>query len=343
MKTLSAFFAVMMGSVAIATSAHGEYRLLEKVPVPGDGYIAASAAVDSAQRRLYVSHLNQVEVFDADSHKPVGKIDNTRGAQRIAIAPEQGRGFTSNGAAASVTIFDLKTLATIGEVKAGAQPSSIVYDPASKRVFTFNRRAHSVTAIDAGEGEVAGTIELDARPEFALSDGKGHIFVSLWEREAVQQIDAQKLTIGASWPLAPGCERPAGLALDQKNARLFVRCENRLIAVLDANNGRLITTVPNGTGKYAADVGSVEFDPETRLLFSASGDGSVTVIQQDSPDKYSVRETLTTGVGARNMALDLKTHKIFLPTADPDVSKMGSGGNVVIYLSGTFRILAFGQ
>src|SRR6266571_6498579 len=194
MKTLLACFAVMMSAVATAIAAAGGYHLLQPVPVGGAGVVGVLCTMDSAGRRLYVSHNTQVDVIDVDSGKVVGKVDKTPGVRAIAVASELGRGFTTNGQGATSTIFDLKTLATIGEVKVGPAPTQIVYDPATKLVFTLNRRGYSMTAIDAKEGTVSGTVELDARPEFAVSDARGRLLVSLWEKEVVLPIDARRLT-----------------------------------------------------------------------------------------------------------------------------------------------------
>ena len=344
MKTLLGLLVVMMGAVAIAISVGGGYHLLQTVPVGGEGVVGALCTMDSAGRRLYVTHNTQVEVLDVDSGTLVGKIGNTQGARAIAVAPELGRGFINRAQAAAVTIFDLKMLATIGEVKVtGAAPTQIIFDPATKLVFTLNRRGYSMTAIDAMAGTVAGTIDtLDSRPEFVVSDGKGRLFVSLWEKEAVVPIDSRKLTAGEPWKPGP-CERPTSMAIDQKNGRLFVGCSNRMLVVLNANNGRLITKVPTSQGR---GVGTA-FDPENRLIFSSngegtSGDGMVTVIRQESPDKYSVLETIKIGSGARAMALDEKTHKIFVPLADQS-TEMGRGGNDIRYLPNTFRVQIFGM
>src|SRR5713101_2946181 len=319
------------------------YHLSQTAPVGGVGVVGVLSTMDSAGRRLYVSHNTQVDVIDMDSGKVVGKVDKTRGVRAVAIASDLGRGFTSNGQGASSTIFDLKTLETIGEVKVGPAPTQIVYDPMTKRVFTLNRRGYSVTAIDAQQGTVSGTVELDARPEFAVLDAKGRLLVSLWEKEVVLPIDARKLT-AAGEPWKPGtCERPTSMAIDQKNARLFVGCENSMMAVLDVNSGRLITKVPTSQGRAA----TVAFDPQARLVFSSNGDGTnregaVTIIRQESADKYGVLETVKIGAGARAVALDEKTHNILVPFADQG-TQMGSGGNDIRYLPDTFRVLVFGK
>ncbi len=326
-----------------AASATGGYHLSQTVPVGGAGVVGVLSTMDAAGRRLYVSHNTQVDVVDVDSGKVVGKVAKTPGVRAVALASELGRGFTTNGQGATSTIFDLKTLETIGEVKVGPAPTQIVYDPMTMRVFTLNRRGYSMTAIDAKEGTVSGTVELDARPEFAVSDAKGHLLVSLWEKEVVLPIDARKLT-AAGEPWKPGtCERPTSMAIDQKNARLFVGCENRMMAVLDLNSGHLITKVPTSVGRAA----TVAFDPQARLVFSSNGDGTnregvVTVIRQESADKYRVLEAVKIGAGARAVAVDEKTHNILVPFADQG-TQMGSGGNDIRYLPDTFRVLVFGQ
>ncbi len=344
MKTILALFVAVIGGVAIVNSATGGYHLLQTVPIGGEGVVGALCTVDPAGRRLYVTHNTQVEVLDLDSGALVGKIEKTPGVRAIAIAPELGRGFFARAQAGTSTIFDLKTLETIGEVKVtGAAPTQVVYDPATKRVFTLNRRGYSMTAIDAMAGTVAGTVDtLDSRPEFAVSDGKGRLFVSLWEKEVVVPIDSRNLTAGEPWKPGP-CQRPTSMAIDSKNARLFVGCSNRMMVVLDANSGRLITKVPTSQGR---GVGTA-FDPENHLIFSSNGEGTggegtVTVIRQESADKYRLLEILKIGAGARAMALDEKTHKIFVPLADQS-TQMGSGGNDIRYLPNTFRVQVFGM
>jgi DNA-binding beta-propeller fold protein YncE len=340
-KTSSALLIVIVSTVTTsALAAGGGYHLLQKVSVPGDdGW--DHPAVDTAGRRLYVSHGSHVVVMDVDSGKLAGKIDKTPGVHAIAIDPELRRGFITNGDANSITIFNLKTLETIGEVKVtGETPGPIVYDPFTKRVFAFNLRSNSATAIDAKEGKVAGTIDIGGRPQAPATDAKGHVFVNLVDKDVVLQIDSRKLTAGERWPLGT-CQRPGTMAIDHKNGRLFVGCGNRLMAILDANDGRLITTVPIGEGRDEA-----AFDPKTRLVFSSNSEGTVTVIRQESADKYSVLETVKTEPGAKNMALDLKTHKLFLPLSDRGPALPVTGGNPSPpgkLIPGTFRILIYGM
>jgi len=340
MKTLSALIVLVASALATSASAADSYRLLQTIPVPGDdGW--DHPTIDAAARRLYVSHGTHVVVIDVDSGKLVGKIDKTPGVHVIALDPESGRGFISNGGAASLTIFNPKTLETIGEVKStGMNPGPTVYDPATKRIFTFNLNTHDATIIDSKEGKVVGTIDLGGRPELAATDAKGHVFVNLVEKNAVLQIDSRKMAAGESWPLG-SCERPGTMAIDRNNGRLFVGCANGVMVVLDANNGRQITMVPIGLGRDDA-----AYDPQTRRIYSSNGEGTVTIIQQESPDKYGVLETIKTAPGARSMALDPKTHKIFLPLFDrgppPPATEQNPNprGNVI---PGSFRVLVFGM
>jgi DNA-binding beta-propeller fold protein YncE len=336
MRTFSALLMLSVSAVAMAAPAAGGYRLLQTIPVAGDdGW--DHPTVDSAGRRLYVTHGTQVAVIDVDSGKLVGKIDNTAGVHFTVIDPELDRGFISNGGAARLTIFNTKTLATIGEVKStGENPGPTIFDPATKRIFTFNLNTHNATVVDSKEGKVVGAFDLGGRPELVGTDAKGNIFANLVQKNVVLQIDSRKMTPGQTWPVAP-CEGPGTMAVDQENGRLFIGCANRLMVILDSNNGRVISSVPIGPGPDDS-----AYDPETRLVYTANGgDGTVSVIQQESPDRYSVLETVKTAPGARNMALDLKTKKIFLPLFDrgPPPPPTVPRGNI----PGTFRVLVFGR
>jgi DNA-binding beta-propeller fold protein YncE len=318
MKTLALCFVAVCALLGWSTRAHlataaAGYHVVKKIPVGGEGgwdYLAA----DSVARRLYVSHATKVVVIDLDSGEVVGEVANTNGVHGIAIAHELGRGFTSNGRDNSATIFDLKTLQVLGTAKTGGNPDAILYDPATKRVFAFNRtRAAaeaSATVLDAATGTVISTIMLGGRPEFAVSDGKGEVFVNLDDKSQVAVIDARKMAVKARWSLAPG-EGPSGLALDLKHRRLFSVCENKQMIVLDANNGKVLAAVPIGAGTDAA-----AFDPATELAFSSNGDGTLTVVHESAPGKFGVVETVKTQPGARTMTVDLKTHRLYVSTAE---------------------------
>ena len=300
---------VCLSAVAAARAADPQpYRVLQKYEVGGEGrwdYLI----VDAEARRLYVTRQTHVMVLDADSGKVVGDIPETEGVHGVALAPEFGRGFTSNGRANTATIFDLKTLKVIDTVTTGENPDAILFDPFTKRVFTFNGRSKDATAFDPESGKVLGTIPLEGKPEFAVSDGKGQVFVNIEDKSEVVRIDPKELKVTARWPLAPG-EEPSGLALDAKNRRLFAVCGNEKMVVLDADSGKVVTTLPIGKGTDAA-----AFDPETGYAFSSNGDATLTVVHEDDPAHFTVAQTVETQRGARTMALDPKTHKVFLPTA----------------------------
>jgi YVTN family beta-propeller protein len=321
-KRVLRLVAVLSLSCALfaAPAPSGGYSVIKKISIPGTGswdYVA----VDEAARRLYVSHGTQVEVVDIDTLTVVGSIPNTAGVHGIAIAPELGRGFTSNGQASTVTIFDLKTLKPIADVPTGKKPDAIIYDPATSRVFAFNGGSNSATAIDAATGKVAGTVDLGGGPEFAAADGKGFVYNNLEDESLLLKINSRELKVEQRWPVAP-CSSPSSMAMDRANRRLFLGCRNKVMAVLDADSGKVITTLPIGD-----HVDATAFDPETKLVFNSNGEGTITVIHQDSPDKYSVVETVKTAPRAKTMALDPKTHRLFLSTAE----------------NGQFEVLVVGQ
>jgi len=251
----AAFLRVQAGTQAPAVGSG--YHLLKKIPLGGEGgwdYLA----LDAAARRLYIARATRVMVLDADAGKAVGEIPDTPGVHGVALAPEFGRGFTSNGRGASV----------------------------------------------------AGTVPLGGRPEFAAASGSGQVYVNLEDKSELLAIDSQKLSVTHRWPLKP-CEEPSGLAIDTRHQRLFVGCHNQMMAVVDAATGRVVTTLPIGRG-----VDANTFDAGTQLAFSSNGDGTLTVVHEETPDKFSVVENVTTQRGARTMALDAQTHNIFLVTAE---------------------------
>jgi DNA-binding beta-propeller fold protein YncE len=300
---------VLSCAILAAAANSGDYSITKKIPIAGQGswdYLT----VDEDARRLYVSHGTQVEVLDIDSLNVAGNIPKTPGVHGVAIAPEFGRGFVSNGQTSSVTIFDLKSLKPIADVPTGQKPDAIIYDPATSRVFAFNGGGNSATAIDAATGKVVGTVDLGGGPEFAAADGKGFVFDNLEDENLVLKINARELKVEQRWPTAP-CSSPSSMAMDRANRRLFIGCRSKVMAVLDADTGKVITTLPIGD-----HVDATAFDPETKLVFNSNGEGTITVIHQDSPDTYSIVETVKTAPRAKTMALDPKTHRLFLSTAE---------------------------
>jgi len=306
-KWLVSIVSVSLAAVALAAAGSG-YHVVTTYKVGGEGgwdYLTT----DSDARRIYISRGTHVMVVDADSGKVAGDIADTQGVHGIALAPELGKGFTSNGREGTVSIFDMKSLATSSKVKVGDNPDAILYDPATKRVFTFNGRSQDSTAIDATSGKVLGTIKLDGKPEFAASDAKGEIFVNIEDKSELVAIDPNKLEVKAKWPLAP-CTEPSGLSIDRKNRRLFVGCDNKMMAVVDADSGKVLATPAIGDG-----VDATAFDADTGLAFaSCGGDGVLTVVKEESPGKFTA-ENVPTQKGARTMALDSKTHNAFVVTA----------------------------
>src|SRR5271157_1627607 len=306
---IATVFAVLITLCLSAAAAGSGYKVVKKIPVGGEGgwdYLI----VDSSAHRLYVSHGTRVEVIDLDAEKVVGQIPDTAGVHGIALVPEFGRGYTSNGRSNTSTMFDTKTLKILGQVPTGSKPDAIIYDPASKRVFTFN-----------GDGKVAGTVDLGGGPEFAAADGAGKVFVNLEEENMTVAFDSQQLKVLNKWPLDP-CKTPTAMAMDRKNRRLFIGCRSRVAAIVNVDTGKVIQTLPIGDHVDAA-----AFDSEAGLVFFSNGDGTINVIHQDSPDHYTAVDTIQTAPRAKTMALDPVTKRLYLSTAE----------------SGQFEILVVGR
>jgi hypothetical protein len=310
------FCASRISRAATPAPASSGYHVVKTVSIPGDegwDYLT----VDAAARRVYISHGSHVVVMNADTYAIEGDVPDTQGVHGIALAPDLGRGFVSAGRANVAVIFDMKSLATLNTVKTDANPDAIVYDAVTKRVFTLNGRGQNTTAINGADGTVAGTLALGGKPEFAAADGKGSIYVNIEDTNQLVQFDAQKIAETHRWPLAP-CKSPSGLAMDVKNRRLFSVCDEKVMAVTNADTGAVVATPTICEGPDAAG-----FDPATGYVFASCGDGNLTVIHEDSPDKYTVVENVPTKRSARTMGLDLKTHTIFLPSAEFDAPAAG--------------------
>jgi len=300
-RTLFSLLAITGGAVYAGSTG---YHIIHHYKIGGEGtwdYIK----VDESARRVYVAHQNEVDVVDADSGTVVGKIP-AQGSHGIAIASSLGRGFITNGGADTVTVFDLKTLKKISDVPTGKKPDAIMYDPATQRVFAMNGDSNSTTAIDAASAKVAGTIDLGGAPEFAVPDGNGRFWVNLEDKNEALLVDSKKLAVLKRFALAP-CDEPASMAADLSTHRLFIGCGNKKMAVVDSESGRVITTVPIGP-----HVDATAFDNATKLIFSSTFDGHVTVVHEDSPDKFTVVDTLKTQQGSKTMDIDPKTHNLFL-------------------------------
>jgi DNA-binding beta-propeller fold protein YncE len=320
------------GPILAATAQ--DYHLLARRILGGEGFWDY-IAIDTLARRLYISRSSHVMVVDADNYKVVGDIPGIHGVHGIAIAPEFGRGFITEDEANRITIFDLRTLKKTATAKTGNSPDGMIYDSSSKRVFVFSGDG-KVTAVNAATGEVVGSGELGGSPEFAASDGRGHIYNNLEDKSEVVQIDSRTLQVLNRWSLAPG-ESPSGMTVDAVHHRLFVGCRNRKLVVMNSDTGKVVTTVPIGDG-----VDANRFDPATDLVFSSNGDGTLTIVHEDSENAFSVIASVPTQRGARTMELDPKTHRVYLVTAQlgPQPAQPHTPPPMV---PGTFELLVYGQ
>lgn len=337
---LSAFLGAAAALALAAGGAHAGlnagYHLAHEVPLPGDGgwdYLT----FEQGGHRLFIAHGTEVQVVDTDSLTLTGTIADTPGVHGIALAPDLGRGYISAGRANSIVVFDLKSLARLKEIKTtGENPDAIIYDAATERVFSFNGHGRNATAIDAKSDAVIGTIALDAKPEFAVTDGQGHVYVNLEDRSSIAAIDPRKLAVTAVWPVR-GCEEPSGLALDVAGKHLFAACGNKVMAVVDVASGRVLGTAPIGEG-----VDGARYDPGARLAFASCGEGVLTAVALPASGTPEVAQSLPTQRGARTMALDERSHRIFLVTANfgpPPPATPERPHPRPSILPGTFRLL----
>lgn len=338
--TLFLASAVAVATIAAAPAPQGSgYRLLKKLTLGGEGgwdYLSA----DPVSHRLFISRGTHIMVVDADGNV-VGDIPNLQGTHGAQIVNEIGRGFSSNGRSNSVTIFDLKTLAPINEVKLPAAdgPDGFMYDPASNSVFVFNARSKDATAVNANTGEVAGTVPLGGKPEASQADGAGHAWVNIEDKAQLVEFDTKEFKVLNTWAL-PNCEEPTGMAIDTAHKRLFIGCHSKVMLVTDYA-GKVVASVPIGQGVDAAS-----FDPATQFAFASCGDGTITVAHEDSPDKYTIVETISTQRGARTMALDTANHRVFTVTSDfgpPPAPTADNPNPRPTQIPGTFVLLIYSR
>jgi DNA-binding beta-propeller fold protein YncE len=310
-STLILSFLILTGiSTSFAQVAKSGYKIANRFHLEGDGgwdYLT----VDEATSRLYISHGSIVQVFDLNEKKVAGSIPDTKGVHGIALARDLKKGFISNGKDTSVTVFDLETLLVITKIKVtGNNPDAILYDPFSHKVFTFNGRSSNSTVIDAISNVVIGTIKLPGKPEFSVTDGNGKVYVNIEDRSQLCLINPATLTVQKTWSVAPG-EEPSGLAIDIAGHRLFTVCGNKLMIVLDADNGKVVSKLGIGD-----NVDGVSFDPVLKRIYSSNGEGTMTIVQQENKNSYKVVETITTQRGARTITLNSRTHRLYLPAAE---------------------------
>ncbi len=305
-----ALWILLLSFTATTLASAADYKIANTWKLGGDGgwdYLTA----DSDGHRLFIARATRVMVIDTTTGNQVGEIPDTPGVHGVALANDLGRGFTSNGREDTVSEFDLKSLAVGKKIKVGNVPDAILYDAFSKRVFTFNAKSHDTTAVDASKGEVVGKIDLGGKPEFAATDEKGTIFVNIENTSEIVAFDPQKLAVKSRWKLTD-CEEPTGLAIDRKNRRLFSGCGGgKTMAIVNADSGKMVAAPAIGQGCDAT-----AFDADRGLAFASAGDGTITVIKEDGPDKFSVLQTLVTQKGARTMALDARTNQLFTVTAN---------------------------
>jgi DNA-binding beta-propeller fold protein YncE len=339
------FLNVMALSVAgiITTklyAADGPYHFLKEIPIAGDGGWDC-LSVDEAARRLYVSHGTEVVVVDLDKEAVVGTITNTPGVHGLAVVSDLQRGFTSNGRENKANMVDLKTLNTLSKVDTGENPDAVLYDPGQKEVYIFNGRGQSATVIEPKSGKVVATVSLGGKPEFGAADPKaGRVYNNLEDKSQVVAIDTKTHQVVNTWPAAPG-EEPSGLAIDPVHHRLFLGCGNKLMVMMDSENGKVIASVPIGDG-----VDGAEFDPGTQYAFASCRDGTVTIAHEDAPGKLTVVQTLVTQRGSRTMTIDTKTHKIYLAAAKfeaPTEPAPAGGRSRPKMVPGSFKVLIYGM
>lgn len=294
---------------ARAAEAAAPYHLLREIAIGGEGgwdYLS----LDGSARRLYVTHASKVVVLDLDRDAVAGEITDTPGVHGFALAPELHRGFASNGRENKVSVVDLETLKTLAKVEVGQNPDAILYEPGQQEVYAFNGQGHSASIFNAKSGEVVATVALPGKPEFAAGDPAAHrVYCNIEDRNEVVAIDTRSHQIVNTWPIAPG-EEATGMDIDRAHHRLFLGCHNKLVVMMDSTDGKVIASAPIGGG-----VDATFFDPGTQLVFNSNGEGTVSIAREESPETLSVVQTLATERGARTMALDAKTHKIYLASA----------------------------
>jgi YVTN family beta-propeller protein len=326
---IARFFPLVLLAVwASAADAPG-FKLTQRYPVPGDGgfdYIV----FDSSSNRLYVSHGTEMDVLDADSGKLLGKVEPTPGVHGTAIVPELHRGFITNGGDGTVSVFDTETFKTIKKIPVAKDPDFVFYDPKTKRVLVCHGDAEVITAIDPAKEAVIGEVKLGGGAEAGVVDGKGNGFVNLEESAQLVNFDPESLAVKHKYPIT-GCKTPTGLAIDASNSRLFIGCRSKVLAVMDATNGKVITTLPIGDR-----VDAVAFDRDNKLIFASNGDGTVSVIREKTPDQYESVGDIQTQKSAKTMAFDPKSKRLFLSAAEMVAS---SGGGRPKSKPGSFNVL----
>ena len=320
----------LAGVAALLAQSSPSYRITQTYTLGGDGrwdYVVP----DPPNHRLFIARENRVMVVDADHGTLLGEVTGIQGAHGTAVAQASGHGFATQGNDQSVAMFDLKTFKVLGRIAAAEDADAIIYDSASNRVFTFNGDAHSSTVIDPA-GKLITNIPLGGKPEYGASAGDGKVYGNLTDISEVVEIDAKTATVTRRWSTAP-CKQPVSMALDTAHHRLFSGCRSGLMAISDYQAGKVVATVPIGTG-----VDGAGYDAASGDAFASNADGTLTVIHQDTPDQYHVAQTVTTPQGSRNMGLDPTNHRVFLVSAKFGEAPAGGRGRPPV-LPGTFSLM----
>jgi len=322
-----------LAGASLAGESQGKYSFVKEIQVGGEGgwdYLS----VDESARRLYVTHATKVVVIDLNKDQVVGEIADTKGVHGFALAPKLHRGFASNGQTATVSIVDLDTLKTVATVPTGDKPDAILFEPGREEVYAFNGKGNSVTVFAAATGKVVATVPLSGKPEFAACDpAAGRVYCNIEDKSELVELDTGTHAVVNTWPIAPG-EEASGLDIDVAHHRLFIGCHNKLMLMMDSTSGKVLGSVPIGES-----VDANAFDPGTQLAFSSNGDGTVTIAHEDAPDKLTVVQSLATERGARTMALDLSSHRIYLASAKYEPAEPGQKRRKII--SGSMKILVY--
>jgi YVTN family beta-propeller protein len=304
------------------------YRLADSFHIASGGgwdYIAVN------ENKLYVSHGTQVNIVDKNNGDSLGVIPNTTGVHGIAFDNELNKGYTSNGRLNNVTVFNLTTNKILAQISTGINPDAIFYDNYSKKIITCNGRSNSLTIIDPATDKVLDTVALSGKPETAVSNGAGKVFVNIESKSSTSEIDMKSLKVENTWSIAPG-ESPSGLSIDRQTKRLFAGCDNKMLVILNADNGSVVSTLAIGDG-----CDGTAFDPQLNYIYSSNGEGTLTIIKEISADKYEVVENVVTKRGARTLALDYLTHIVYLPTANFKMAENGERRPPMV--PGTFQVL----
>lgn len=333
---------VLLFGVCVLAFGASNYHMVKKISfgaAEGGREYFDYINVDATARRAYLSHGTEFLVVNLDTGELAGKVTGLKRDHGVALVPELGRGYISDGDAAQIVVFDLKTFKTIGQIKGEPDADSIIYDPASKHVFVFNGDPNSATVIDPVAGTVVATVPLGGAPEQAVADGRGMIYDNLEDKNEVIAIDSRAMKISARWPVTSGGQ-PVSMAMDRQHRRLFIGCRNpKVFLVMDADTGKIVSEPFPIGGRVDSNI----FDPETRLAACSTGDGTIHVFHEDSPNKFSAVETVKTEFGAKTMAVDSKTHNLLVDTADFEAPAADSKQKNPTPKPGTFRLLIYGR